>query len=855
MEFLKPVYGNEYQIIDIFNKKKYQIIKSEREFYKSKLPTQFHLAEVPVFPSPIIIDVDIKQKGRPLEKLYDDFMIKEIVLSYTTILNDFLIDPPQEYKIVLLEKPPRTTENGITKNGFHLHFLSISLSKQDLDFVFNKVLEISEFSDLLDNVSGKPWLLYGAIKHPVDDPHPYKITKGITIINEKINYVPYQSLFIGEEYLDEKITKKNIDNMLVSLMSIRNFNSFSLQIPSRIDYNKIPQTQRESTELENISIYREPKETNTIYIHAVKIIELVLLLNQERSENYEDWLRVAMILTNIAKSKPEDEQEILETGFHTFSMQSSLYDQMECQRKWNSLFISSKLNRGLGIGSLIYYVKQDIPTFNLKSILNNYSTECIPTNDYDIAICVKNSITDLYITHALGCFKYNNTYWEEIPYHENILKKFIEDWFADYKPKITEKIDRLNDSVLMKIAEKTLKVLTKKVMNYSSRNSILKSLIDVLNSKSASKLFEQKTNLVAFNNCVFSVNKWEIVPGEPLDYLSTKIDHDYIPWSSVSKKDQDLVLDFWKKIFPDEELREYCIELFARPITGQNALKQFPFWTGVGNNGKSVCVKLLENIFKKMVMKIPKSLIIGGQAKVGGLNPELSRLKFAKFAFIDEVTLNDILDPGQIKGLTGNDSLYVRDLYQSSKEINEIIPYFIPNVITNSIPIIKKPDEATWNRIRLINFESVFTRDVDAYIKSHPDVDPTKVFESDPNIYTFIKDHAKYFLSYFMFKLESYRSFSHFNEKEKLPEKVMTGLETFKQGQNSMKQYLDENFIVDSSSHESITIQKITREYNASRPKFTLCIEDVKAALENYKLIHNSIIVTEEKIFGLKRGD
>lgn len=855
MEFLKAVYSKEtsdnYQIIDIFNKKKYLLNKSEKLFYESQFKSPFHLAEIPLFPSPIIIDVDIKQKGKPKELLYDDFTIKEIVLSYVKILDDFLSVKPTEYKILLLEKPPKYNDNtGITKNGFHLQFVSLALNKQDLNFIYEKVLEISEFSDFLDNVSSKPWLLYGATKTPEDI--PYKITKGIIVKNENLKFTDYTTFFTGPKFLNTN--NLSLDKLLVSYLSIRNL---SIQDQYTIDYNKIPR-ERNIINVNDIHIQEESKEK--IYISALKIVELVLLLNDSRSEIYEDWIRICMILTSIAKKRSEEDQNTLESGFHTFSQKSSLYNEIECQQKWNYFFLNSRDKiRSLGIGSLIYYVKQDVPDFNLKSILCNYSLDFIPIHDYDIAEHVKNSITDLYMTNNIhGCYKYDETYWRELPSWENILKDHISNWFKDFEKKIKQQIleqeDTMDEERLKKI-KSSLNSLTRKVMNFSSRNNLSKSLFDLLHNSNFDNLFTQKTNVVAFKNLVFDINKWKMVEGSPTFFISKRIEHDYIPWEEVPEKNKKIVLDFWSKIFPDEQLRKYCIELLARPISCQNALKQFPFWTGSGNNGKSVCVKLLENIFGKMVMKIPKSLITGSQSKVGGLNPELCRLKNSMFAFIDEITLNDVLDPGQIKNLTGNDALFVRDLFQKSKDITEILPYFLPNIITNNIPIIKRPDEATWNRIRLINFESVFTRNVDEYLKKYPSTDPNKVFRADPNIYNIIKDDAKYFLSYFMHILLSYKSFNEFNLYEELPSKVIEGCTRFKEGQNAMKQFLDENFIVDANSTEIFTLQKLMKEYNASRPIFTLDIQEVLTSLQDYSRRKPIITIFDDKVKGLSRGD
>jgi hypothetical protein len=58
--------------------------------------------------------------------------------------------------------------------------------------------------------------------------------------------------------------------------------------------------------------------------------------------------------------------------------------------------------------------------------------------------------------------------------------------------------------------------------------------------------------------------------------------------------------------------------------------------------------------------------------------------------------------------MTGGDSYFARDLFQKGKETVEITPMFKLHMICNKLPVIKDADKATWNRVRVIPFESTF---------------------------------------------------------------------------------------------------------------------------------------------------
>ncbi|QIH04901.1 ATPase [Dasineura jujubifolia toursvirus 2a] len=871
MNYLRQVYDNEliYTVVDVYNKKKFQVKKYLNfllEISSDVIDKPFYLAELPIFPSPLIVDIDIKECVENTEQqpfsLYSSETVKKIILTYSKVLNENLVCIPNNgYKIFLLEKEPRY-ESGIIKHGFHLHFISLTLNKEDLKTVHSIVKavlrkedtnEIGEFGvnkrlyDIIDDVSTKPWLLYGASKTP--ESMPYLITKAYTVKNnlELTEESDYKNILIGAKYHERELTRDNIKDYLIGIMSIRNSKNFSIQIPNelKVDATDVYEETGIPIELKQNRNIMKKEVIQHINISDEKIGELVLGLDDSRSDNYNDWVKIAMILVSASKNNPENE-EFFKGVFHLFSQKSEKYSQTVCENKWKNLMRSTYEN-GVGVGTLIYFGRQDGIISDTKDFLCDFSPKFIPVFDYPIAKHVKNSITEMYMTHKdYGCYKLDSTSWKEVSGWDGIFKKHITDWASVYT-------NRLREQDLDEEETKRLSALEKKIRNYSSLNNLSKSLFDLYFNENIEQLFVQKDNMIAFKNCVFDIINWKIIAPNPKHYFSNRIEHDLIDWADVPLDNKEFIHDFFSKIFYDKELREYTLKNVARFITGKNSFKQFQFWTGSGNNGKSMFVKLLEFIFGKASMKTPKSIVTSFTQQQGGANPEIFRLKDARIAIVDEVTKNDIINPGQLKLLSGDDKLYGRDLYQKSKDIGEISPAFFPVLITNEVPIISRPDTATWNRIRLIRFESKFTGNIQEYILENPDEDPNKVFKIDHRISEKLKINAKYFLSYFMHILLEHETFEDFNGEEIIPEKVSEGLNNFKESQNILRQYLEENFVVDVNSTEVFTLNKLMKDYNKNKPKIQLNLSDVEAAIISFINKNSSVVLSGNIVKGLSR--
>ena len=75
---------------------------------------------------------------------------------------------------------------------------------------------------------------------------------------------------------------------------------------------------------------------------------------------------------------------------------------------------------------------------------------------------------------------------------------------------------------------------------------------------------------------------------------------------------------------------------------------------------------------------------------------------------MEEPDADEQLNIGELKKLSGGDSYWARDLFEKGKSTREVFPMFMLTFICNKLPKLKYSDKATWNRLRVIPFESTF---------------------------------------------------------------------------------------------------------------------------------------------------
>ncbi|KAJ1850579.1 hypothetical protein LPJ76_006385, partial [Coemansia sp. RSA 638] len=171
-----------------------------------------------------------------------------------------------------------------------------------------------------------------------------------------------------------------------------------------------------------------------------------------------------------------------------------------------------------------------------------------------------------------------------------------------------------------------------KIKKYAEALS-LSDLVHHLKSDIITELMNQK-NVIAFRDCVIDIDRYGdgFRRGEPSDFVTVSLDYNI-----QGDKSGEQLNNLLNKILPRENLREYFLYHLASCLSYGNLDKVFVIWSGLGSN---------------------------------------ARLNRYLLAFIQESDEKEVVNVGTLKELTGNDTIYTRDLYAAPKTIDvRFIPF------------------------------------------------------------------------------------------------------------------------------------------------------------------------------------
>jgi P4 family phage/plasmid primase-like protien len=763
------------------------------------------IGEMPNSPNlPIVVDVDLKKEIvgnlQFLENrvLYTLEHVKIIIGIYQKVLREIIQDLDEEnLTCFLLEKKAYLCQNKdktFMKNGFHLHFPYIFLNKivheNELIPRINmemKKLKVSELPTVpnaekcIDKQYIKnAWLLYGSQK---ESNEPYLVTCAFNnktqLIEDWHNCLENYQIF---DYKQQKIT--------VDVIDIEKFlpQIFSITQQHRHDYvydikNDLPSITVANNKTVGINmkkiVYPENIENTS------KLVDnLLACLSDERAEDRNEWMTIGWILYNIFHGLQEGYDKWL-----NFSKRSSKCQESVCFYEWNKM-----KPREYTIGSLKYIAKEDNYELYTKAIAEHTAPlfdKCLKLDGthHDLANVLYQKYESEFVCASLSqkiWYQFDNNIWEKIDLGYTLSSKISLELVIEYENIWKELINKFRaaDEEEAPAINKRLKSVQKLVNNLKSspyKNHVMIQAAEVFFSPRFHKKLDTNPYLIAFNNGVYDLQNHIFREGRPSDYLSLKMTIGYNDHYTHTCKEIVELYTFFEKIFPDSDVREYFLDHAAEIFIGRNRHKVFQFWTGKGNNGKSITQSIFEQMLGPYSIKLPTSLITGKRTQSSAACPELVRAgSGVRFATLQEPDKKDILNIGILKELSGNDTFFARGLY---KEGAEITPMFKPVLICNDPPIVPHNDKAFWNRVKLIPFESTFTNDAP---ESYEEQVKQKLFPKDEQFEDKIPRMLEPLAWFLLDRLKT----KPMNKKE--PLKVILATNNYKKKNDIFKQFVDE---------------------------------------------------------------
>ena len=748
--------GGKWHIPEKHLPKFYELVASSTDL-KNPIVEKMH----DIFP--FVIDIDLKYKTKIEGRQYTEDSIEQLIeYLWLNITESIQIDDYKAKGSVLLmekEKPYPCSKGDYTmKDGIHLIFPDLLIEKSAHKKIIkiiqedNKIKEIfsdtsevgpdNETNHIIDS-SVSSWQLYGCGKRGET---PYLVTKVFQVSDDG---------FPDEVELDEFYSdSKNILGLASMCYRTESNLTYKTDFQNTFKQTKSKKSSVNMTDddiygkayyVDNNNIINPFEITQAIELALVK--ELTKCLSKERACDYGKWFDVALCLRNINVNLLED--------WKMFSRQASSYDPNECDSKWASINTTHSGER-LGIGSLMFWAKNDNEKMYIKAKNESLATfvdksvRAGPDADYLVSKVIYESYKDEFISVNVKdeWYNFSGHRWErtlegtilKTRIHNDIYKLYYE-YQGKYHSEKEKEIQRLQDEGMdaTEVMEgksgygkllRNIGLIMMKLLQGNYVNGLMKSVRDLFYKKEVMEKFDTDTSLLGFENGVYDLKSNVFREGRPEDYvtMTTRVhlpvkdcdmpiklddmiksfaspDLKAFPEMKHYKKYYDDMDGFIDKIVPIPAVKEYTLKFLAKCLSGENRDEGFYIWTGTGGNGKSKLIDLVSMCMGQYACNMPISLLTQKRKASGAASPEMAVTLGKRLCVMQEPDVNETLNVGQMKEITGNDKISARGLY---KEPFEFTPQFKLICMCNDLPNIPSNDDGTWRRLEVVDFISRF---------------------------------------------------------------------------------------------------------------------------------------------------
>jgi len=490
--------------------------------------------------------------------------------------------------------------------------------------------------------------------------------------------------------------------------------------------------------------------SKTYKYHFDTLKEIVLSLDPSRYNDYEKWRKVGQALANI---NPDTKNIFIE-----FSKQSEKFNLDNVETYWDQ-FVQNRNPNINGIKTLRGYLKTDV-----SSDLDQLDPIYIASNKI--------------VKFLNGNFLYSNNKW----YHFDKRWKSIsaDDAFA----RITKAVFKSDLSI--KVKNSLLGKYCVKCERYIKR-----MLLD------DSVQFDTNPYLLGMEDGLFDLQLKQFRPAKPEDLISFSTGHTIDTIKAVSQEDKDFLYnEYWSKIYNDEEIREYALNVYSRCLDGLS-YGVFIFFIGSGGNCKGTSRRLIMETLGDYASAFDNTVLTREKVSRGSADPTIAKLRGKRYVITSEPS--GTIDSKIVNELTGGDVIDCRQLYSGDDSFLPQWTIFVENNTENTFSHI---DGGLSRRFRVIRHRG----------KLFPD----HMEEGDyliENMTNFDTIEWKKKLAPIMLALMIDRHNFDFDLDKEIPDKIKSQADKWLSGACQFSQWLDENIVESTNSKDYITRGNISKKF------------------------------------------
>ena len=289
--------------------------------------------------------------------------------------------------------------------------------------------------------------------------------------------------------------------------------------------------------------------------------------------------------------------------------------------------------------------------------------------------------------HSLGkWFIWNNKYWQQDDTQQ--IVEFAKKTVKSIKTEALSIADTDRQNKMLKFAISS--------ENSGKIDALLKLAQSIPGIATTSNDMDTNPYYFNLNNGIYDLKTNQLLKHNP-DFNISKISNtDFDPEAQCVYWIDSLYTYFNNDVEQVKFIQKIC----GLTMCGDHLEEIIFFLYGLGKNGKSVFIKVLETIFGDYSQKAPVEMLLLNKNE-STIPNDVARLKGARFVVTSELPKGKRLNENRVKDLTGGDKITARFLH---KEFFEFRPTHKLWIYGNHKPVIHGNDEGIWRRIMLIPF-------------------------------------------------------------------------------------------------------------------------------------------------------
>ena len=818
-----------------------------------------YLTETQRHVGPLLIDLDFRYEQGTTERQHTEAHLFDIVEVFVNILKDMLVLDDEKiphFDVWVMEKPDPNPQPELTKDGVHIIFgLAVDRATRkmirdqalyDLEDVLEDLplISTSKTDTIMETTLDKgvalgtcQWQMYGSRK-PGND--VYRVVKAYRVSNggNTIELAPgsvsghqailagasARSLNVPNPKLQEEWKEKHETTTAAllagkkepaeeTLAVLQGDEALPGSVPSGGVSVYTPRVISQGPNIVGQPLTEIRLQVETMLdelpfheAHLRDAHENAMALGPEYYNPRDAWLRVGWALRNTSNK--------LFGSWVMFSSRSSkfkLSDVPEMKQTWDTSQSDGKTP--LTDRSLAYWCRTSNPDeyerLRQSSIGEAMESSLNGQTEFDVANVLYRIFNGEYRCASIKFrvwYKFTGHYWKRIDEGTDLRMQISQ----HLSPMYRKEVDKLHTMLAsMDETNEAYDRIKKKARSYNNiavnlkktayKNNVMRECCELFYDRDFLDRLDMNPMLLGCENGVVDFEKGCFREGLPDDYVSTTTGLMYDESALDSEAMAPIrseIENFMKMLFTEPAKREYMWEHLSAVLIGTNDNQLFNIYNGEGSNGKSKLVELMTETLGAYKGVVPVSLVTSKRTTIGGVSPEIAKLKPCRYAVMQEPSKGDTLNEGILKELTGGDPIVGRGLYQDSVEY---VPQFSLAVCCNQMFQIKSDDHGTWRRMGVVNYTSCFMED--------PDPDNPLQFKKEKKLAMRFKTWAPV-----MLVMLANRAFKNKGEVT-LCEEVKLASNKYRSSQDHIAEFLEERISVREGS--LLRKQHVQEEFKA----------------------------------------